>query len=105
MLAPNGVAIIEVPNEFNNLFFSLGRVALPLRRLVYPIPSTHQFFFDPRTFRLAVAKAGINLVYCRTVRWTVGERSGALGRAAREAIYLVERPFERAGNIEALLSR
>ena len=105
MLAPDGIAIIEVPNEFDNFFFGVGRTVLPHEKLTQPIRSTHQFFFSPKTFRLAVAKAGLTVVSCRTVRWGIGDRSGVLGRTVRWALYVLERRFDRAGNIEAILKR
>ncbi len=105
MLSPNGIVIIEVPNEFDNLFFRLGRHLLPQREVVQAIPSTHEFFFTPETFRRAVTAAGLTPSSCRTVRWKTGGRSGVLGRTAKRAVYLLERLVDRSGNIEAVLRR
>lgn len=103
MLTPQGLAVIEVPNEFGNLFFRLGRLALPEKALAYPIRSTHQIFFDPRTFRRALTQSGLAIMRYRTIRWTIGDRSGKLGRAVRWAVYALERPLGRAANIEAVV--
>ncbi len=103
MLTPQGLAVIEVPNEFANLFFRFGRLALPEKALVYPIRSTHQIFFDPRTFRRALDQAGLRILRFRTVRWTIGDRSGKLGKALRWAVYALERPLGRAANMEAVV--
>jgi 2-polyprenyl-3-methyl-5-hydroxy-6-metoxy-1,4-benzoquinol methylase len=105
LLKPTGLAIIEVPNEFDNLFFRFGRLILPERSLVYAIRSTHQFFFNPSTLRRMLTAAGLAIERCRTVRWTIGDRSGLLGRATRRAVYLLERRLGCAGNIEATVRR
>lgn len=103
LLAPGGIAVVEVPNEFDNLFFHVGRALLPQSRRLSPVPSTHQCFFNPQTLQRAICAAGLAVERCRTVRWTIGDRSNIVGRAIRRAIYLAERPLERAGNIEAVV--
>lgn len=102
MLASSGIIVLEVPNEFDNLFYRIGRLALPTSSMLSPIPSTHQCFFTPSTLRRAVELAGLTMQRLRTVRWTIGDRSGWLGKAIRRAVYLIERPLERAGNIEVV---
>ena len=101
-LRPGGLVVVEVPNEFDNLFFRIGSLVLPERMVTYPVQSTHQIFFNPATLRQAVTTAGLAIERCRTIRWTIGDRSGALGKAIRWAIYGLERPLGRAGNIEII---
>jgi 2-polyprenyl-3-methyl-5-hydroxy-6-metoxy-1,4-benzoquinol methylase len=99
-LRPGSRIVIEVPNEFDNLFFRFGSRVLPERAMIYPVQSTHEVFFNPTTLRRAVTAAGLAIERCRTVRWTIGDRSGIVGKSVRWAVYGLERPLGRAGNIE-----
>jgi 2-polyprenyl-3-methyl-5-hydroxy-6-metoxy-1,4-benzoquinol methylase len=55
-LAPNGICVLEVPNEFMNLTTRLNDLAGRSRKRV--LPSIHLFYFAPITLRRLMEKAG-----------------------------------------------
>jgi len=100
-IAPDGVLVIEVPNEFGNLFFRLGRRVLPMSRMVRRDPSPHVHFFSPRSLRATFEAARFRVIELRTVRWQVGARRPAAVRAAMHAVAMLERALDCSGNIVA----
>ncbi len=100
-LAPGGVLVVEVPNEFATLYFRVGQAFLPMSLRRNPVPTSHQWFFDPRTLRAVAEKAGVRIDRLGTVRHAIGlrDRSWAM-RWAKRLVYLCERPLQMAGMIE-----
>lgn len=104
-LAPGGVIAIEVPNEFDNLFFALGRRLLPARRMVRAVPSPHVQFFTPRSLAGLIRRSGFEIVDRFTTRWQIGIGSRSAVRALKRVVARVERAVGRGGNIVALARR
>ncbi len=101
-LDPAGMLTVEVPNEFENLFFVLGRRMLPAERMRRRDPSPHMQFFTPRSLRRALETAGFRVMSLRTRRWQVGWGDGLLVRTIKRAVALAERVVGRGGNIVAV---
>ena len=99
VLKPDGVLLVEVPNEFRNLHVRLRELAgVPLAP--YPVSSTHLYFFSPRTLTAVLEKSGYRVVLLRTLRDTddaVWTRS-MLKRVA----HVAERVTEMGPLIESL---
>jgi 2-polyprenyl-3-methyl-5-hydroxy-6-metoxy-1,4-benzoquinol methylase len=56
ILAPQGICVLEVPNEFMNLMARLNDfIGRPRTRL---LPSIHLFYFDPTSLRRVMETAG-----------------------------------------------
>ncbi|MFO0972147.1 MAG: class I SAM-dependent methyltransferase [Phycisphaerae bacterium] len=101
-LAPSGRLAIEVPNEFENLFFALGRRLLPASRMVRADPSPHVQFFSPRSLRAALERAGFDVARLFTRRWEIGTGSRLPVRALKRGVAQAERLLGRGGNIIAV---
>ncbi len=100
-LAPGGIAVLEVPNEFHTLFYWVGRLLLPLARRAYAVPTSHQFFFTPATLRRTAETAGLRVESVATVRRAFGLQDRfAPMRWAKRLLYLAEKPLGMAGMIE-----
>jgi 2-polyprenyl-3-methyl-5-hydroxy-6-metoxy-1,4-benzoquinol methylase len=64
LLKPDGVCIIEVPNEFMNLMAILND--LIMRPKYRTTPSLHLFFFSPKNLNKVMCIAGFNQIQIKT---------------------------------------
>ncbi|HUT04553.1 MAG TPA: methyltransferase domain-containing protein [bacterium] len=64
VLKPNGIACIEVPNEFDNLPYILNRIMGT--RKPRAVPSPHVSFFDIRSLKQIFARANLRLLQWET---------------------------------------
>ena len=94
----NGLIIVEVPNEFRDLVFAARRLSFSIPRS--PVPSSHLYFFTPKTLRMILTINGLEVVTLRTPRRT--DVSAPLSkRLLSSLVGLVEHLTNRGPNIVA----
>lgn len=104
-LQRDGLFVVEVPNEFDNLFFLLGRRLLPRSRMIRRKPSPHVQFFTPASLRFALEATGFVVCVLDTRRWQVGTGSQLAVRMMKRGVAAVERMLNRGGAIVAVARR
>jgi SAM-dependent methyltransferase len=91
LLRPGGCLIVEVPNEFDNLYTWVRLRSATAH--AYDVPSTHLWFFTPASLARVIRSAGFAVRRLHTFRDTEDPR-------------VVRRIGKRvAGRIEALVGR
>lgn len=79
-LTPNGICVLEVPNEFMNVMARLNDlIGRPRRR---QLPSIHLFFFDPSTLRRVMETAGFETIQISTYSGRFASNSSSFLRKA-----------------------
>jgi 2-polyprenyl-3-methyl-5-hydroxy-6-metoxy-1,4-benzoquinol methylase len=105
-LKPSGLLVVEVPNEFHNLFCILGSNLFPTRTAAYSIPSVHQHFFTPDGLERIVRRTGLGILRLSTPRWEIGRPGqSSMLRMCKRIVHLIERPFRLGGAIEIYARR
>ncbi|MBI4859100.1 MAG: class I SAM-dependent methyltransferase [Candidatus Riflebacteria bacterium] len=105
-LADDGLLVLEVPNEFGDLFGLVRAMVLRERPLPYLAPSYHLFFFTPRTISQVLRKAGFSPVRLRTPRRNRCHDSRFVaGRYAKALIYRAEEALRMGPAIEVFAKK
>lgn len=100
-LAPEGVVVIEVPNQLDDLYAAV-RWSLMRRYVPPPVANSHEFFFTPRSLTLLLEAAGYRVTTLRTERRNVDPGSRLpLGGLVKRLLFDVERRLLRGPNIVA----
>lgn len=88
VIKPGGLLVMEVPHEFSD---SIGNwlEALGRKRVPYPKPQPHIYFFTPATLRKMVEAAGFKTVQVRTPRYNPASRFPG-GTAVMKALSFIE---------------
>jgi 2-polyprenyl-3-methyl-5-hydroxy-6-metoxy-1,4-benzoquinol methylase len=74
-LAPNGICVLEVPNEFMNLMARLNDLLGRHRKR--QLPSIHLFYFDPLTLCKVMEKAGFETLQIFTYSYRLKTESSS----------------------------
>lgn len=98
-LRPDGVVIIEVPNQLDELY-AVARWTVMRRYVPPPVANSHEFFFSSRSLDLLLTATGYRGLVLRTERRNVDKDSRLpLGAAVKRVLFDVERRLARGPNI------
>lgn len=101
VLKPGGVMILEVPNEFIDLFDSVQAVVQRKERDAYVVVSPHVYFFNPQSLPALVRAAGFDVLRTTTPRRNRHSESRLpMGGVLKKFVYAAEPLFRRGPLIE-----
>lgn len=104
-LRPEGVLIIEVPNQLDD-FYAGVRWGLMRRYVPPPVANSHEFFFNAGSLGKMLEATGYQVVTLRTERRDVDRDSRIpLGGAVKRFLFDTERRLRRGPNIVAWARR
>jgi SAM-dependent methyltransferase len=104
-LRPEGVVLIEVPNQLDELY-AVVRWRLMGRYVPPPVANSHEFFFSSRSLALMLEATGYRIHMLRTERRNIDNDSRLpFGATIKRAIFDVERRLHRGPNIVAWARR
>ncbi|MCA9052865.1 MAG: class I SAM-dependent methyltransferase [Planctomycetaceae bacterium] len=106
LLRPGGVFVVEVPNEFGDLFTRCRQWFLRRPPTANVVPSTHLYFFTLRSLRQLLTDAGFEVLQSATPRRNQSYESRIpLGTLAKRAVYGVEQRLQMGPNLEMFARR
>jgi SAM-dependent methyltransferase len=104
-LRPDGVVVIEVPNQLDELYAAV-RWTLMRRYVPLPVPNSHEFFFTSGSLERMLEATGYRVITLRTERRAIDVDSRIpLGGLIKRLVFNVERQLKRGPNIVAWARR
>lgn len=105
VLKPDGLLVIEVPNEFGDLYCRVLRL-MAFTIEPYVVPSSHLFFFTVKTLTRVIEKAGLGVAVLRTYRndKEFGTHN-VLAVAIKRMIFKMEEVLDRGPLIEVFAAK
>lgn len=105
ILKPEGLLIVEVPNEINSLQERM-RDMIGIKRKQYEVPSPHLWFFTPRTIKRLFINCHFSLSRAKTLRRNKETSSRYIGGTLfKRVIYFLEDIFQKGPIIELWVTK
>jgi SAM-dependent methyltransferase len=100
-LRPGGIAVIEVPFEFGDLFDRFRETILRRMREANQVPSTHLYFFTIASLSRLLVRCGFEILHATTPRRNQSYDSRIpLGKSCKRALYTLEQSLRMGPLIE-----
>ena len=101
LMRPGGVLVVEVPNEFGDLFTRCRQWFLRRPPAANLVPSTHLFFFTLGALRRLLSDAGFAVLQTGTPRRNQSYESRIpLGTMVKRVVYGIEQKLQQGPNLE-----